>query len=606
MGDAFSNWVNRRVDDVRDISRRIQAGETPIQQAIKEQRQVQQHHEHQVQVDRVELQSKGQIPKGRVDKNHLVFEGTGSTNHGSDKQQGSQRQRGGSDRPHNSEKPQAKAEKQQAGSQQHSTERPQARAEKAQAGSQQHGAERPQARAEKAQAGSQQHGAERPQARADKSQAGSQQHGAEKPQARVEKSQAGSQQHGAEKPQAPGRPVQATEHVAPRSRSFVEPIVEQVSMSGKEYLKRLTEAGAFDQVQKPGQQKGSFEQTRATRAADAHPQGNRPFEQQAPRSADGRAQSQYVEPRNLPEHVKKAQREAGKEHPATKEAQKEQIKKQDGPQKEQIKKQEPPQRAKDSTQNTVKEGNNSAPKSELRTWAGKTVGTGLGFLGITGGISEAKLGVDQIKNGQKLEGTLNVTAGVSDITSGTASVLYTWGKNAMGTVAAKAGGAGSILSGASEGIQGIRTNDQEKQFEGGLKVVLGVGMLQTASRVSPLSASAMAGWSGGRFISTHAGWGGENIDTKMTRLADSSMNKAANAELEKISRTNQQLFEKSQEVMNKDLGRIEAEGYTRKDVSEAIIGLREQVEATRNAGNSTEDLRNQIKSLTEIRGQLSR
>lgn len=546
MGDAFSNWINRRVDDVRDISRRIQAGETPIQHSIKDQRQVQQQVQQQMHVDRVELSSKGHLSNGHVDKNHIVFEGTGS--HGkSDKHQGGQKNhQGGSEKSHNgSEK--SHSEKQIAKTANNGSEKVQAKSEK------------PTPPAERT-------------------------------------TSSNPESHTAK------RPGPIAEPVPPANRSVIEPIVTKANMSAQEFLTRVAAAGGFDHVPPGGQRSVQG------RAADSHASSmNRGSDHHAARSADGKAQSQYVEPRNVPEHVKKGQKETVKEQAPTKEAPKEQIKKQDAPQRETVKNPEATSKAQQPSEghHSAKSGNSNSGM-DLRSWAGKTVGTGLGFLGIAGGVSETKLGVEQFKSGHKVEGALNITAGASDITSGTASVLYTWGKSAMGTVAAKAGGAGSILSGVSEGIEGIRNKDQEKQVEGGIKVVLGVGMLQTASRVSPLSASAMAGWSGGRFIGSHVGWGGENIDTKVTRYADSKLNQEVNSQLAQIEKTNQQMYAKTQDIQGKELGQIQNEGYTSKDVTEAIIGMREQIEATREAGNSTEAMQQELKRLTEVRGHLSR
>lgn len=575
MGDAFSNWVNRGYDQAREISRRIQAGETPFHHTAKEAQHVQKVQQQQAHVDSVEISSKGHIPKGRVDKGHLVFEG--SNGHGAEKpHSGSDKSHGrsGSDRQHSgSEKQHGGSEKQHGGA-----EKSRAGAEKQHGGSekQQPGAEKPQHA-----------GAEKPQ------------HvGAEKP-----------QHAGVEKPAAierAARPAQVSEPVPPRSRSFVEPIVAKANLSAQEFLKRVADAGGFDHApQKPSF--GAVEQGRTARPADSHVQGPRANDHHAPRAMEGK--SQYVEPRNLPEHVKQAQKDAAKdtskgthkEPTATPEGEKVVSKKPEPPKGPQI--QEGPKAQGKNPNPSHADSNHS--NMDLRTWAGKTVGTGLGFLGIAGGISETKQGIEQIRNGHKVEGALNVTAGASDITSGTASVLYTWGKTAMGSVAAKAGGVGSIFSGVSEGIQGVRTNDDEKKFEGGLKVVLGAGMM-TAGRVSPLSASALAGWSGGRFIGSHVGWGGENIDTKVTRAADSVMNNQVNAELRQIEEKNQQMFAKTQQVIGKELERIEAAGMTRKDVTEAIIGMREEIEKNRAAGNSTEDLQKEIKRMAEIRGQLSR
>ncbi len=241
--------------------------------------------------------------------------------------------------------------------------------------------------------------------------------------------------------------------------------------------------------------------------------------------------------------------------------------------------------------------------STFRSGVGKTLGGGLSVLGIVGGVGEVKQGVQLLKEGKNLEGTVNLTAGTADITSGTAGLLYTMGRTGLGTIAGKAGGIGSIASGIGDGIQGIQNRDAEKGVEATVKIGLGAGTLIRAA--SPYATAGLVGWSTGRMIGTHVGWGGENIDTKVTRGIDSHLNAQTNNEYNAIGKKNEDLLSKQQGIIGKDAARLEAEGTTRKDVSEAVLGLREKIERSRNNGEDTQEMQAQVKQLMEARSHLS-
>lgn len=561
MGDAFSNWVNRQVDNVRDVSRRIQAGETPYRPTVKEQRQVQQVHEQQAQVDRVELSSKGHMPKARVDKNHVTFEGKGSTGgdkHQAPKQNGGERQHQGSAQ---AEKQQPKAAKQNAAADASHAEKQPAKPQQARVEKQGNGYEK-----------------------------------ATPPAERTVRSS--NEAHTA-------RPAKVSEPVPPRTRSVLEPVIAKVEMSAQDFLKRVADAGGFDHVQQPGARPAQAG-ARGAKPVEAPAQGGRPGDYHAPKAPEGK--SPYVELKNVPEHVRK--QAGGKPEAGTV---KTETPKQEAPRKQEAPKAEAPKQQAAKTETAKPEVRQQKPHVEnkpaapaegstLRTWAGKTVGTGLGFLGIAGGIAETKQGIEQIKNGQKLEGTLNVTAGASDVTSGTASVLYTWGKTALGSTAAKAGGVGQIMGGMSEGIQGIREKDQEKQVEGGIRVGLGVGML---TRFSPQATAASAGWVAGRFIGSHVKIGEQTVDQRTESTIGSVINAKVDADYQQSRKVDQKNYETSKDMVGRDASQMEAAGYTRKDVTDAIMGIRDQMQTARDQGKSVEELQNEAAELRKVREQLS-
>ncbi|MBX9689686.1 MAG: hypothetical protein K2X27_23445 [Candidatus Obscuribacterales bacterium] len=246
---------------------------------------------------------------------------------------------------------------------------------------------------------------------------------------------------------------------------------------------------------------------------------------------------------------------------------------------------------------------NQAEPLTLRSVTGKVFNTGFGALSVIGGYYETKEGISDLRNGKYLDGALKTSAGVADTGSGFATIAYGFGKKALGSVAGKLGGAGALLSGATEGIQGIKENDTEKKVEGGVKVVLGAGMFASGS-TAPLSGAGLAGWGAGRFIGTHAGWGGENIDTKTTRFIDSHLNQKLNDELAQTSSANLQLLDKQQGIIGKELFSLQAEGANKKDVSEAIIGLREKLESERAKGNDTKALQDEVKRLIDMRSKI--
>ncbi|MBY0550255.1 MAG: hypothetical protein K2W95_23460 [Candidatus Obscuribacterales bacterium] len=255
-----------------------------------------------------------------------------------------------------------------------------------------------------------------------------------------------------------------------------------------------------------------------------------------------------------------------------------------------------------NTEKRVSPANSTEPVS-MRSIAGKFVNTGFGALSVVGGYYEMRDGVKDLRNGKVVDGTLKTAAGVSDTGSGLASIAYGFGKKALGTAAGKLGGAGAVFSGLGEGIQGIKENDTEKKIEGGLKVTLGAGMFASGPTAA-LSASGLAGWGAGRFIGSRVGWGGENIDTKTTRFMDGQLNSKLNEDLARTSSANLQLLEKNQNIVGKEEFALKAEGVTAKQVSETIIGLREQVEIERKNGNNTQALQSEITRLARLRGKL--
>jgi hypothetical protein len=242
--------------------------------------------------------------------------------------------------------------------------------------------------------------------------------------------------------------------------------------------------------------------------------------------------------------------------------------------------------------------------STVRTGAGKVLHGGLGVLGIAGGADEIKQGVTQIREGHKVEGALNVGAGASDMYSGGVSLAFTIGKENVGRVAAKAGGVGAVLSGVSETAQGFRTNNDIQKVEGGIKTTLGVGMLVRAS--SPYAAAALTGWSGGRLIGEHAGWGGENIDTKVTRALDQHMNDQVDTQYERNSQMNLNLYDKQQGIIGKNVEELKAQGVTRTDSNEAITGLYEKMEQARKNGEDISSYQEQLKQVRANRTELSK
>lgn len=255
-----------------------------------------------------------------------------------------------------------------------------------------------------------------------------------------------------------------------------------------------------------------------------------------------------------------------------------------------------------SSDKQVPRSNQSEPVS-LRSMAGKFVNGGFGALSVVAGYYEMKDGVSDLLRGKLVDGTLKTAAGVSDSGSGLATIAYGFGKKALGTAAGKLGGASAIFSGAGETIQGIRENDTEKKVEGGIKLTLGAGMFASGPTAA-LSASGLAGWGAGRFIGTRVGWGGENIDSKTTRVLDNQLNKKLNEELAQTTSANLKLLEKNQDLVGKEAFSLKAEGVTARQVSETIIGLREQVELDRRNGNDTQALQSEIKRLMEVRGKL--
>ena len=564
MGDAFSNWVNKGIDTARDLSHRLQS-ESKIHQPAKpiEHKQAQQIHEQQLQVDRVELTDRGHLPKARVSKTTLEF-GNGN--------KGESRQKGGDKQNSHSDSKKAPNEKHNSSSEKHNTP-----SEKHNAPAEKHNAP-----AEKHNAPAEKHNA-----------TGSREGHTGRPAPHANESVAGRS------------PVLEAKGPAVPARNYLSP---------DDFLKQMQKFGVYDKAPQAAAAKAHSPYVELRNVPDHVRQGGHKAEagsaQQQRNSEGHKAEQKGPKAENKPDTHKKPEPQTK----PTEQGKAEGSRKPEGPRNEGPRKPEAQGKPEGHTSES-KPGRTStsqtepvAPKSEvgsLRSAGGKLVGGGLGLLGVVGGYYETKQGIEQLRHGNKAEGLLNTTAGVSDMSSGTASILYTMGKTTLGGAAAKLGGAGAIFSGTAETIQGIRNNDTEQKVEGGIKVTLGAGMF-VAGRTSPLSAAALGGWSGGRFIGQHAGWGGENIDTKVTRVADNAINKEANAELNAIKKNEQALFEKSQGVIGSELGRMEANGTTRREVSDAVMGLRGQVEAARERGDDTEAMKAEIRRLTEVRGQLSR
>lgn len=600
MGDTFSNWANRQVDKVRDFSRQIQAGDAGLHrtQVTPQEHRAQQQQQHkQAQSEHAQMEKKGQLPKAQVHGDHVTFSAEAKDSlPGGEKKQGASR--AGADKGHATEK-RPPADKGHVNSDKHGANSE--RAEKQNNGGERKTGGRPE---------NQQQGQSEKQS-APKSEVQKQHSDAKQP---AKHESTARPQQGSERvahPEKPGANTQHSERVSRPAdahvRSAQAPSHEAGaarpqarsawSMNGQEYLKKLEQAmGSLthptestasaakgivpkntpDYVLKGGAKPGGHIEKEAGKGTDS----------KAPGQKEGTAKESSI--KDAAKESKQAAADTTKTKGTDKVAK------------------TTPVEAPSTPEGAVSKPG-SAPSSRfdyrsIKSVAGSLVGKGFGVWGVATGISEIKEGVQQFKQGNKVEGTLNTTAGVADVSSGSAAILYSMGKNALGTVALKAGGVGSILSGTAEIHQGFKQNDNEKKFDGGVRLVTGVGMALGSSEALVAGIS----YSGTRMVMTNVGWGGENLDAKTTRLMDSGINRGVNQELNAIEQNNQKLYEKSQAVVGQDLNSLEASGATRKDMSEAVIGIREQIEKTRAAGQDTEALKQELRRLVEIRGQLSR
>lgn len=589
MSDPFSNWANKGWERVREVGHKVQS---QFHLTPEDHHTQQQHHEHQLKVDRVELSKEGKLPQAKVSNSHLEFVANFNNEHSKGdsprKTSSDRKSSGGSER-----RDSGKQEQRNHQEQSNHTEQRKAHQATNEATNQ-----------------------SRPQP--------------------------------AEHEVAGSKKGQTTVEAKNLGKSIPEETRRAWDEAILAYQEKYSSAHSVDNS-KVIPSTGSNSRTHGYVELKNTPEHVKNAGKMPGANTHG---SEHVELRNLPEHLKRGKSQAT-DHRATTKGLGEQAKStaaskselhnstshqsesprhiesketkssktntqitgDKGPLSETKQSAHNSERGpKETNKGTAAEGPHSAknpgvsaevPKDSPltpRVIGGRIAFGGLSVMGIVGGAYEIKDGIQQLKSGKHLEGTLNTTAGVSDITSGTASLLYTFGKEHLGNFAAKVGGIGSITSGLAEGIDGFKNKDDEKKFEGSLKVTLGAGML--FSSTAAISTSAALGWGVGRFAGRNVGWGGENVDTKVTRLADGLINSKVNAELAAIQHKESELSGKALELMGQDAQALNAKGISKKEATEAIIGLRSMLEQERNAGRDTQELQANLKMMLEVRAQL--
>jgi hypothetical protein len=157
----------------------------------------------------------------------------------------------------------------------------------------------------------------------------------------------------------------------------------------------------------------------------------------------------------------------------------------------------------------------SVPGKGFSSTLGRAVGGGFAFLGIVGGGMQVGAGIDMMKNGQFLDGSVTTLSGFSNTAAGTAAL---WMNNPVaGTFAMRAGGAGAVLDGGLNLYNGYQRGDQAQMLDGGVKTGLGATMLYGGT-AGLYAGSAYAGWSVGRFIGGTSTGDGKTVDDHVTEF----------------------------------------------------------------------------------------
>jgi hypothetical protein len=144
---------------------------------------------------------------------------------------------------------------------------------------------------------------------------------------------------------------------------------------------------------------------------------------------------------------------------------------------------------------------------------GRGVGGGFAFLGVFGGGLQVGHGLDLVRNGEYLDGSVTMMSGFSNASAGTAALL--WNNPAANTFAMRAGGVGAVLDGGLNLYNGIQSGDDVKILDGGVKTSLGATMLYGGT-TGLYAGSAYAGWSVGRFIGGCEVSQGRTVDDAVT------------------------------------------------------------------------------------------
>lgn len=226
-----------------------------------------------------------------------------------------------------------------------------------------------------------------------------------------------------------------------------------------------------------------------------------------------------------------------------------------------------------------------APKGNWRV--GTVVVGGLSGLGMITGTVQAYQGVRKMLQGHVAEGASDTLAGTGNATSGGASLAHMWKPSSvLGTVAMKAGGFANVVSGGYNLAEGIKNRDAEKAFDGGVYSVSGALMIGSKA-AGPYAAFGSTVYGVTRF-GMGVKFGGRSGDERVTGLMDGQMNAAANENLAKIQADNLKLYEQ-----HKD-------GTSAKDLTKAVIGLREQIEKARKDSADAEEVQRMQEELKEL------
>ncbi|MBI4533607.1 MAG: hypothetical protein HY711_06635 [Candidatus Melainabacteria bacterium] len=242
----------------------------------------------------------------------------------------------------------------------------------------------------------------------------------------------------------------------------------------------------------------------------------------------------------------------------------------------------------------------------FKTPKGQIVNGALGTLGILGGGLQMAQGFRLMAQGNTGEGAFTTLGGGANTTAGAASFFarIPWAQN----LAMRAGGAGAVIDGALTLHRGFQSGDAALQADGGVRLTAGGAML-AGGPAGALGASAYVGWAAGRFLGETVSWQGKTLDQHTTQMWDSTINGQANQQLQEIETRNQTMLDKQKSILdpNCTYEDIKAQGKTARDVSEAILGLREEIEKANKQGH-TEDsgkMQEQITRLITIRAQLA-
>ena len=239
----------------------------------------------------------------------------------------------------------------------------------------------------------------------------------------------------------------------------------------------------------------------------------------------------------------------------------------------------------------------------FKSAAGTGFTTTLGVVGLVGGSMETVNGIRMINNGNVGEGIVQTSAGLANSTAGGAS-LFASRSALAGNMAMRAGGVGAVLDGGLTMYQGYQKGDSAQMVDGGVRLGLG-GVMMAGGPAGALAGAAYGGWSVGRWIGGQE-IGDRTVDEHVTTAMTSVIYSGEMQNAQNISNQNLSGLERQQSVLSQTADQLKAQGKTAKDVSEAILGLREAQEKAREQGRVEEaqKMAEETRRLIQVRSEM--